>query len=412
MAVLTKIGHARWILVVLLLSVVGMVAMFRYFRTPVPVVRVASPRYQDLNSSVSTNGKVLPIDGFEARAAFSGTVEKILVQVGDKVKPGQLLIKLRDPFAIARIATANANLEGAKMVSEYVRRGGSPEDLINFRNDLAHAQVARAEASDGLAALKNLQAKGAASAGEVGAQEHRLQLADATLKSLNERVNGRYGAEDRSSSSARLADARAGVNTAKDVLANANITSTIAGTVYSIPVTAYDFVPMGADLLRVADLTKAQVRAFFDEPDIGQLAPGQAVEVTWDARPNQSWHGHIQQVPLTVRPMGPRNVGECLIKIEDEDGRLLPNTDVTIKVTITQRKNVLTIPREALRVEGGANFVYRVLDGKLARTAVSVGLANLDRIEVTSGLSPQDVVALSSAPDVTMTDSLPVQVTR
>jgi multidrug resistance efflux pump len=65
----------------------------------------------------------------------------------------------------------------------------------------------------------------------------------------------------------------------------------------------YDFVPMGAELLHVADLKRMEIQAFFDEPDIGELAVGQPVRIVWDARPEDLWTGHIKRAPLAAMPL-------------------------------------------------------------------------------------------------------------
>jgi HlyD family secretion protein len=194
-----------------------------------------------------------------------------------------------------------------------------------------------------------------------------------------------------------VADARATVDSAKNQFNNANISSPMAGTVYSIKVVPYDFVPVGADLVRVANLNQVQVRAYFDEPEIGKLAAGQPVTITWDGRPDRTWHGHIKQAPIAAMALGPRSVGECIIAVDDAKEDLLPNTNAIVTVTIQKHLHVLTIPRVALRTEGSANYVYRVEDGRLRRTSVNVGLVNLDRAEITSGLSRGDTVVLGAA---------------
>jgi HlyD family secretion protein len=186
--------------------------------------------------------------------------------------------------------------------------------------------------------------------------------------------------------------------------------SPLAGTVYSIPVSAYDFVPAGEDLLDVADLNRIQIRAYFDEPEIGKLAIGQAVKVEWPAKPNQTWHGHISRAPTTVITYGTRNVGECIIAVDDARGDLLPNTNVTVTVTTSQRFNVLSIPREGLHTEGMSDFVYRVVGDKLVRTPVQIGVVNLTRVEITSGLTEKDTVALSATSNRDLTNGLAVKV--
>ena len=71
----------------------------------------------------------------------------------------------------------------------------------------------------------------------------------------------------------------------------------------------------------------------------------------------------------------------CLISIDDADSELIPNINVTVRVTTSEHFNVLSVPREALRTEGGSNYVYRVVGDKLVRTIVTVrdGDVNLTR---------------------------------
>jgi HlyD family secretion protein len=181
--------------------------------------------------------------------------------------------------------------------------------------------------------------------------------------------------------------------------------------VYAIPVTQYEFVPTGETLVQVADLTKLQIKAYFDEPEIGLLKAGQQVTIVWPAKPGQVWHGHIVQAPTTIISYGgTRNVGECLISVDDAKGDLLPNTNVTVQVTELSRNDVLSLPREALHTEGMSDFVYKVVDNRLIRTPVRVGVTNLTRFEILGGLNDGDVVALGATTEADLSDGLRVKV--
>jgi HlyD family secretion protein len=265
------------------------------------------------------------------------------------------------------------------------------------------------QATSDLEALRRLQQKGAASAAEVAAAEQRLATSNSTLQSLQQRSTQRYSSAERTRAQAQLADAQAAVRAANAGYAGANIRTPLSGTVYSIPVTEYDFVPAGEDLMDVADLNRILVRAYFDEPEIGVLSPGQAVKIVWDAKPGAAWHGHIERAPTTVITYGTRNVGECLITVDDAKGDLLPNTNVTVTVTTSQRFNVLSIPREALHTDGG-NYVYRVVAGKLVRTPVQIGIFNLTRVEITGGITEKDTVALNATSNRDLTPGLAVKI--
>ena len=387
------------------------VVVVRSFTRDVVEIRAAAVSRQNLVSSVPTNGKVELIDNFPAHAAAPGVVAKIYVKVGQKVKPGDLLLRIDDSDAVARLASANAALRGAQANLHDLEQGGSQDERIALQGDLGRSKTQQESAAKDLAALKQLQQKGAASASEVASAEQRLQSANNALQNLQMRSTQRYSSPDRARAEAQLADARAGVAAAQQGYASANIRSPLAGTVYSIPVAQYDFVQAGQDLIDVADLHKVQVRAYFDEPEIGKLAVGQAVRIVWDAKPDRVWHGHVSRVPTTVISYGTRSVGECIIAVDDSNEDLLPNTNVTVTVTTQQRFNVLSIPREALHTEGARDFVYRVINNKLVVTPVQVGVVNLTRVEIVSGLTEKDTVALSAtSSNHDLSNGLPVKV--
>ncbi len=157
-------------------------------------------------------------------------------------------------------------------------------------------------------------------------------------------MHDRYGTVDLSAQRAQVAQAQANLAAAQSGFANVDVHAPFAGTVYSLPVAQYDFVQAGQPLINVADLNRLQIRAYFDEPEIGKLSFGQPVIITWEAKPNMVWHGHVEQAPTTVITYGTRNVGECLITVDDARGDLLPNTNVTVKVTTAEHKNVLSVP--------------------------------------------------------------------
>jgi HlyD family secretion protein len=337
-------------------------------------------------------------------------VAKIFVEVGQKVKKGDLLIKMEDSDVSSRLATANSALSSAEATAHDVAEGGSQEERIALAADLNRAQMQKQQAEKDLAALRQLQQKGAASAGEVASAEQRLAAANATLSNVQQRQMDRYSTADRSKVQAQVNDARASVAAAQNSYANANIRSPLFGTVYSIPVSTYDFVSAGEDLMDVADLNRIQVRAYFDEPEIGKLAVGQAVKIVWDAKPTQTWHGHISRAPSTVITYGTRNVGECIITVDDAQGDLLPNTNVTVTVTTSQRFNVLSVPREALHTEGTSDYVFRVVQGKLVRTPVQVGALNLTRVEILNGLTEKDTVALNATSNRDLSNGLAVKI--
>jgi HlyD family secretion protein len=154
------------------------------------------------------------------------------------------------------------------------------------------------------------------------------------------------------------------------------------------------------------------VRAYFDEPDLGRLAVGQKISIKWDARPGQEWRGHIVRVPVTVITYGTRTVGEVLVEIDDPDSGLLPDTNVTVTVTISNEPDALTIPREALHFENGKPYVYKIVGDSLERTPVTTGSFNLMREEILSGLKEGDSVATGTTSGQPLQEGMPIKVVR
>jgi len=361
-------------------------------------VRTAAVSYQDLIATAVTVGKVESTPGteFQAHAGAAGLVEKILVKVGQSVRPGQLLIQMDDSDATAKLASANAGLKEQQALQQNMQQGGSVEERNKFKTDLAAAEMRHATAERNLTYAQSLQKQGAASGNEVARAQQQVTTSQQEIDAIQLQMNNRYSPADNASRKAQIADAEAAVNAANSAISGANIHSPIAGTVYSIDVAPHDFVSDGQELLKLADLTKMQVRGYFDEPDIGKLAVGQPVTITWEARSGITWHGHVIQVPTNVTAYGTRNVGAAIVSVDDSHGDLEPNASARLTVTTQRRPHVLSVPREALRTEGLRDFVYVVQNGRLVKTPVQVGVANTNWMEITSGLSEGQQIALGA----------------
>ena len=409
-----RIESRKWKFVAIAATVaVGVFLVLAFSRSGDAIEVLTAPvAYADLSQRVTTNGAVVPINEFQARAFWPGVIEKVHVQLGQKVQAGQLLVTMKDPFAISRLTAAKAALEAARLGNENLRKGGTQDERIALGGDLKHAEENQAQAAKSLAALKQLRTKGAASDAEIAAAQEKLDAANTTLQIVLQRSTKRFSTRDLSSSDAHVIDEQANVDAAKIQFNNANISSPISGTVYSVKVAPYDWVPVGADLIRVANLNNVEVRAYFDEPEIGKLIAGQPVEITWDGKPGRVWHGHIKQAPIAATSLGARSVGECLIAVDDVREDLLPNTNVSVTVITDQRHHVLSIPHAALRSNAQENYVFELVDGSIRRVPVKTGIVNLERAEITQGLKEGDLVAVNALDNRELRDSMSVKPAR
>jgi HlyD family secretion protein len=356
-------------------------------------VRVAQVARQSLESTLSTNGRVEPEVNYEVHSPVSAIVKAVYVRAGDVVPAGKLLLQLDGVAARARLANAESGVKAAQAALEVIEQNGTVEQRQAAAADVARNKLERDQAQRDLAALSKLSSTGAASPSELAAARQRLATAEANLEAAQQSVQSRYSAAELARAKAALADAEANRRAAESILAQTSVHAPVAGTVYKIDAGATEFAEEGKLLLEMADLHRERVRAYFDEPEIGRLAVGQKIQIKWDAKPGKIWSGHIERVPITVITYGTRTVGEVIIHVDDVDGQLLPDTNVTVTVTTSSESNALSMPREALHSENGKSYVFRVENDELQRTPVTIGTVNLTQVAILSGLKDGDWVA-------------------
>ena len=276
-----------WVTALAILAAVIVLAAFVSHRDDAVPVRTAVVEQSDIRSLVSTNGKIEPVNNFEAHAPAATSVQRVFVKEGESVKKGQLLLVLDDADARAQAARAQTQLKAAQADLGYAERGGTQEEVLSLDAQLVKAGNDRDYAQRNLDALKRLEQQGAASAGEVRDAENALAGAEAQLTFLRQKRSKRYSNGELARVDAQRADAQATYDAAEDVLAKSNVRAPFDGIVYSLPAKQGGFVAAGDLLLQVADLRKVLLRAFVDEPDVGRLAPGDPIEITWDAVPGR-----------------------------------------------------------------------------------------------------------------------------
>jgi HlyD family secretion protein len=401
-------GKGRAWLAAGVVAVLGLIPVF--IRQGPLRVRTTTVERGPIRSLISTNGKVEPIQNFEAHAPAATTVTRLLVKEGDHVRKGQLLLQLDDADLRSQAARAQALMKAAQADQADLNVGGTREESLTLDAQLTKAHGALDTAKRNLEALRRLQQQGAASAGEVKQAEDELQRAQADATLAEQKKKDRYSQPEVAKVLAQGEEAQAAYAAAEDALQKSSVRAPFAGIVYALPVKQGAYVQPGALLLQVGDLSRMLVRTFVDEPEIGRLATGQQIEVTWDALPGRVWNGAVSTVPSTVKLLVSRNVGEVTCTVDNHDLRLLPNVNVGVTIITAQHSGVLTLLREAVRMDDTRPYVYQVEDGVLKRRGVEVSLQNLTRVEITSGLPEHAVVALSSVDTKPLTEGARVQV--
>lgn len=365
-------------------------------------VRAATVAPATIHQEVYATGTVVPIAKQEAQVLTPSKVSKVLVKVGDKVSVGQTLVELDTTLADAQVAqaqagvnTAQANLNAAQANLELAK---NPPTLgMASTSTIPVIQgIPRGDTIDiPLSESGNLQYNAASGINPVSSAN--LKQAEAAV----------------SQAEAMLKQAQEGLKAAKAQRDQNIYKANIQGTVLEINATQGNPVSMQAPLIVVADLSKLRVEAQLNEIDAGKILIGQAVEASSKVIGETPTSGSVAEIApqavskLSVQGNTPPSV-RMLVDLKDIPDGLKPGYTVSLKVLTASKEGVLAVPQEALFQEGGKNYVFRVINNKLEKTQVSLGILNETLQEITSGLQTGEQVV--SNPTSQMRHGMQVQV--
>ena len=377
---------------------------------PVTVSTTRAMRH-NLSSWIATNGKVEPIDPHIIQSQLTTFIETVAVKEGQTVSHGQVLVTLDGKDLRTDLAHMKEQLVAAEDERKIADAGGAPEELAQLDSDLVktNAEIDRLRRERD--SLERLYSRQAATRQEVEQAKTALDKAETDKRLIQEK---RSAITQRSKPQAeraalRIEEARNSIRSLEEKLRAAQVTAPAGGTVFSLAARAGTYVHTGDLLAELADLRHLRVRVFVDEPELGSLNEGQAVEITWEALPGRTWTGQVERLPKTIVARGSRNVGEVLCSVNNEKAELLPNTDVDVRIRTGQRENSVAISRSAVRSEGNGHYVFVVEQGRLRKHEVKVGISNATDFEILSGITEKDTVALAGASE--LQDGMAVTVT-
>jgi HlyD family secretion protein len=391
----------QWkILAGVLLGTALLLATYKLYskRDAIPTVRIVRPSRTTLIDTITSNGKIEPIEPHIFRSELDAFVTRAVAKEGQQVRRGQVILILDTNQTRADLAMMRNQLLEAQEGLRDARAGGEPDQKAQLAGDIRQAKAEVDRLQQRQEALEKLLASHASTPDEVSQNATNLERARITLEVLQKRQKDfadRVTVQEQSFT-LHLQEVHDRIRLLEDRLHSATVTSPINGTLYSFPLREGGFVRVGEVMAEMADLHKVRLRAFIDESDLGQLKLNQSVTITWEAMPDRTWTGKTEQIPQQVIARGTRSIGEVLCSLDNEKLELLPDVNVDVQILVQQKNDALAVPRGAVRTDQGKHFVL-VLDGeRLRRRDVVLGMADPTSYEVVSGLGEDDQVALSS----------------
>ncbi len=382
-----------------LILIAGLVAAALVWRkqSDAPSVPFAKVLREKISNTLSTNAKVEPSEYVDVRVDTQGLLKRLLVRQGDAVKQGQLLAELSQPGTAEELASAEARAAQARAELQTLQAGGRSVELAEIEGSVNRLRAQRDAAQKNLDALERLVKANAATKFEADQARQSLNDLDTQLQSLAQRRASLVGKGDLAAAQARVRDAETAIRLAKVHAAQNLIYAPMAGVVYDLPARAGSYLNPGDAICSIGTVDPARVRVLVDEPELGRVALGQPLRITWDATPGKEWTGTVAQKPTEIVALGTRQVGEVLCSVANPAHELLPGTNVNAFILTQVVENALTIPKVSVRRESGVGvYVLDPAAGTVRWQLIQTGASDALRVEVVRGLKEGDVVAQSS----------------
>ncbi len=439
----------RWLVAAALVALVG--CGYAVWRS---ASSASAPNYQTetvtrgaLTVTVSATGNLQPTNQVDVGSEVSGTVDKVLVDVNDQIRKGQLLARIRPEIFEAKVNQARADLEDAEAAvlnqTASLQRARADVDNAHAVLGSARAQTAKADVQR-VDARRDLERKLELFHKDLIARSDR-DTAQATHDAAVAQLETARAQEHALSSQVRMAEAQVGAAEALLTSAQARvkqkkaaldqlladldhtlIRSPIDGVVLARKVEPGQTVAAALQapvLFTLAeDLSQVELQVDVDEADVGQVREGQHAMFTVDAYPGREYAARIRRVNFGSQKKEGVVSYQAVLAVSTDDLSLRPGMTGTARIITATRQHVLLVPNAALRfipsASGqasttssgglldrllprppsrtsskaagpspgtGGQQVWVLRDGRLVRLPVTIGVSDGRITEVTGG---------------------------
>lgn len=376
-----------------------------------PAVEVAIARTGKIRTEPEYTGTTLPLQEVSLRAQVEGRILKLLVDVGDRVKQGQVLAQQDD--TILRTALNQERAELAALKAEVAR---ARNQVSNAKARVEQARLEFQQAQSDSQRQQQLVEQGAVA--EQAAEQARTnaQSAAKVLKATEEEVRTEEQAV--AAASDRVNAQQAAIAQAQEQLSYANIRSPIDGVVTQKLTEQGNFLQANGEVLRLGDFRRVKVNVEISELALANLSVGQTVRVRLDAFPNQTFTGKISRispaadrtarlVPVeAIVPNDNRRIGSGLLARVSFENNAAARVVVPETAVVEDKGTRGQGEQGGQGGQGGENSrlpntatVFVIKGEKVAARSVKLGERADGRVEILSGLQPGDrFVARSGRP--------------
>ena len=392
----------------------GLVALVHRLVSPsaaeVEVVRAATEGGGDVGGVVlSAGGYIVAHHKINVNSKVTGRVKWIGVEKGDKVKEGQVLVRLEDDEFRAQYDQARGAVENARAYYEELQHGSRPEEVQQAQHNLDEARATAANDKITLDRTRELYGQGVLSKQSLDDATAKYESDQQRMNSLNQAFTlSKLGprAEEIARAKGALLQAEGQAGYAKALQDATVIRAPVTGTILERKVEKGELLtaqfastaeggPQGS-VVALADLNDLQVELDIAQNDFSRLKPHQKGIVTVDAFPNLKWEGEIAEMSPEANRQ--KATVQVKVQIKNPDEHLRPDMNATVKFLADDNKNGnqgpggAIVPAIAVRDRDGKKVVFLVLNGKVVMKQVKILSQRSDGYLVDGPINGENVI--------------------
>ena len=360
----------------------------------VDVVSVA--RVDTLRASVTASGEIVATRYADLGSSVMGRLVSLRVREGDRVTAGQVLARIDPIQAESAVASSAAALQALE-----AEAAGASNQIRAAQADITVATSRQTEAQRALQRARELAASGLVAQSELDAAVAAADTAEAQVAAATATLA--RAEQARSAATQRVAQGRAERARVGDQLSKTEITAPIAGVVTRLDVEEGEMVVMGVQnqpgsiLMTISDLSALDAEVKVAEADVLRLARGNRATITLDALAGRTYTGQVVDIGASALPQigiqAAAREFRVKVRLEGDVASLRPGLTCDTEILVAERRNVLTVPLQAVVERKGASGLFVVEGGRATFTPVTTGIIGGLTIEVTGVNEGASVVA-------------------
>jgi RND family efflux transporter MFP subunit len=348
-------------------------------------VQTINVRRISIQRTVDLAGSLISPDQAKVSSEVAGVIREVLVELGQEVATGQIVVKL-DPreldLALQRAKSQLRQTE-AQLGIDGVRRTEPPpdEEISSIRLAIANRDDAQAQ----LRRAQRLRGQNLLSQADLDTAETKVKVTEANYQAALETVQ---------SLKATLQDRRQAVEQAQKKLNDTSIRASIAGQIAERLVQSGEFIRENTPVVLIVQMNPLKVKTAIQERYAGLVRAGLPVEFAVESSPGMNFQGRVSNVSPSIDQATRTFAVEILV--DNKDRKLKPGFFAKGVIFTHRDENVMAVPEYAVSRLAGVSNVYVIENGKARQQPVSIGLRIGDNFEILSGLKGDETLAASN----------------